>query len=104
MIFIDRIFLFFKGVILEDTLTTKDGYVSNINRTDLIGKQGFTLTQLSPVGYIEVDGERLEVISEGIYVDINKQVTVLKVEGYKVVVRLTVRQDDKFIAKEDNEE
>jgi len=75
-------------VVLMDTTDTESGYVSNINRPELIGRIGLTSTVLRPAGAIELDGERIDVVSEGNYIDKGKSVIIVKVEGSRIVVRV----------------
>ena len=77
----------FNKLVLKDATTSEEGYVSNENRIELIGKIGITLTPLRPAGVVEVDGERLDVVSEGNFVDVQKDVRIVKVEGSRIVVR-----------------
>ena len=77
----------FNRLVLNDSMTTEEGYVSNKNRIELIGKQGQSLTPLRPSGTIVIDQERLDVVTEGNYVDAGKTVEVVKVEGSRIVVR-----------------
>lgn len=77
----------FNKLILRDATTTEEGYVSNVNRIDLIGKVGDTITPLRPAGTIVVDNERIDAVSEGGYIDSNKKVEVIQVEGLRIVVR-----------------
>lgn len=79
----------FNKLILRDATTTEEGYVSNVNRVDLLGKSGYTLTPLRPAGTIIIDNERIDVVSEGNYVDSKKKVEVVRVEGSRIVVRET---------------
>ena len=53
----------------------------------LLGKTGKTVTVLNPVGFAEFDGVRLNVVSEGQYLEKDVKVRVEKVEGAKIVVR-----------------
>ncbi|MBR5109828.1 MAG: hypothetical protein IK099_06500 [Clostridia bacterium] len=53
----------------------------------LLGKTGKTLTVLNPVGFAEFDGVRLNVVSEGSYLEKDKPVQVTNVEGNKIIVR-----------------
>ena len=53
----------------------------------LLGKTGKTVTVLNPVGFAEFDGVRLNVVSEGSYLEKDKPVQVTKVEGNKIIVR-----------------
>ncbi|MCI3983949.1 nodulation protein NfeD [Bacillus vallismortis] len=78
---------FFKKFVLNDSTNTESGYVSNQTRTDLIGKVGITYTQLRPAGTVNIDDERLDVVSEGSFTEKDKKVKVVKVEGSRIVVR-----------------
>ncbi len=79
-------------LVLMDATTTEEGYVSNVNRTELLGKVGTTLTPLRPAGTMVLDSERIDVVSEGGYVDANKHVEIIKVEGSRIVVRQTKKE------------
>ncbi|WP_039041700.1 nodulation protein NfeD [Sporosarcina sp. ZBG7A] len=74
-------------MILMDATDTESGYVSNVNRIDWLGKTAITLTPLRPSGAIVLDGERIDVVSEGNYIDKGKRVKIVKVEGSRTVVR-----------------
>lgn len=78
----------FKKMVLSDSTNTESGYVSNVNRLDLIGKTGVTMTPLRPAGTISINDERLDVVTEGGYVENGQKVKVIKVEGSRIVVRL----------------
>lgn len=74
-------------VILMDTMDTESGYVSNKNRPEIVGKIATTLTPLYPSGVAELDGERIDVVSEGRYIESGKEVVIVEVEGFRIVVR-----------------
>jgi membrane-bound serine protease (ClpP class) len=74
-------------VILSDATTTEQGYVSNVNRLELIGKLAVTMTPLRPAGTIRIGDERIDAVSDGSFVEKNKQVVIIKVEGSRIVVR-----------------
>lgn len=78
----------FKKIVLSDSVSTEKGYVSNINRTDLLGKIGKTMTPLRPAGTIDINGERLDVVTEGGFIAVGVDVKVIKVEGVRIIVRL----------------
>jgi membrane-bound serine protease (ClpP class) len=78
----------FKKIVLSDSVNTESGYVSNINRIDLLGLVGRTISPLRPAGTIDINGERLDVVTEGGYVDKGVDVRVIKVEGARIVVRM----------------
>ncbi|EKN64679.1 putative membrane bound hydrolase [Neobacillus bataviensis LMG 21833] len=77
----------FNKMVLSETARKEDGYVSNINRTDLLGKVGTALTILRPAGTIIIHNERVDVVSEGGFIEQNAKVKVIKVEGARIVVR-----------------
>ena len=77
----------FKKLILRDRTTTEEGYVSSLDRKDLIGRKGVSVTPLRPAGTALFDGERIDVVSEGTFVDPNKQLVIVHVEGVRIVVR-----------------
>lgn len=51
-----------------------------------IGKRGKTLTMLNPGGMVLVDGERLHCFSEGMMIDPQTEVEIVKVSGTRVMV------------------
>ncbi len=78
---------FFKKMILTDATSTESGYVSNANRLELIGKIGTTKTPFRPAGTVMIDGERIDAVTEGGFINAGKSVKVVKVEGSRIVVR-----------------
>lgn len=77
----------FRHIVLRDRTSTELGYVSSVNRLELIGLVGITVTPLRPSGTAVFDHERIDVVSEGSFIDLDKKVKVVKVEGMRVVVR-----------------
>lgn len=74
-------------MVLMDSTDTESGYVSNVNRLELLGKKAITITPLRPSGTIDMEGERIDVVSQGSYIDKAKHVIIVKVEGSRIVVR-----------------
>ncbi|PLR85897.1 hypothetical protein CVD25_04045 [Bacillus canaveralius] len=77
----------FKKMILTDSTSTESGYVSNKNRLELVGLEGYALTALRPAGTIVIEDERIDVVSEGGFVLQGAKVRVIKAEGSRIVVR-----------------
>ncbi|GAA3403787.1 nodulation protein NfeD [Paenibacillus hodogayensis] len=73
--------------ILRDELNADNGYVSHDSREHLFGAAGLALTPLRPAGTVEVLGEKVDVVTEGGYIEAGRQVRVVKVEGGRVVVK-----------------
>lgn len=81
----------FRKIILTDSTSTESGYVSNTNRTELIGKVGYTLTALRPSGTVQMEDERLDVVSEGAFIQKDRKVEIIKAEGARIVVREIIK-------------
>ncbi|MFC4388488.1 nodulation protein NfeD [Gracilibacillus marinus] len=77
----------FRHIILNDATTTDNGYVSTVNRYELLHQKGVTVTPLRPSGTAIFGSERLDVVSEGAYINIDEPVEIIKVEGSRIVVR-----------------
>ncbi|MGE8078193.1 NfeD family protein [Peribacillus loiseleuriae] len=78
---------FFRKIVLKDSTSSEQGYVSNVSRIELVGLEGITLVDLRPSGTAEINGERLDVVSEGSFILKNSKVKVVKAEGSRIVVR-----------------
>lgn len=57
------------------------------------GMEGVALTPLRPAGAARINGERLDVVSEGEFIPAGAPIRVVKVDGGRVVVRVTAKQD-----------
>jgi membrane-bound serine protease (ClpP class) len=77
----------FKKLILTESTKTEQGYVSNKNRLELIGLEGYALTALRPSGTIVIEDERIDAVSEGAFILKDAKVRVVKAEGSRIVVR-----------------
>ena len=77
----------FGGILLRDAQASADGYIAAPVRSDLLGKDGITITELRPVGTAEIGGERVDVITDGEFVHKGTPVTVVRADNMKVVVR-----------------
>jgi len=60
---------------------------STAPRNDLVGRDGRTVTDLRPAGLAEVGKRRIDVISAGEWIDADRDITVISVEGNRVLVR-----------------
>jgi membrane-bound serine protease (ClpP class) len=60
-----------------------------IDFTDLINLTGTAYTDLRPSGKATIGGQRLNVVTEGSFIEKDNSVKVIAVEGNRVVVRKT---------------
>lgn len=79
----------FKRLTIDDQLTTEAGYTSRKSGLEaLIGLQGIALTDLRPAGTVQLsDDTRVDVVTRGEYIQQNRQVSVIAVEGTWLVVK-----------------
>jgi membrane-bound serine protease (ClpP class) len=60
-----------------------------------LGKTGTAISPLRPAGIAEFDGARVDVVSDGGFVDAGSRIEVTRVDGNRIVVRRsTPRQED----------
>jgi membrane-bound serine protease (ClpP class) len=77
-----------RQVILKGSQNHDDGYVAQRSeRSDLIGLIGIAMTPLHPSGTMLLNNKRYDVVTEGDFIEKNSRVTVLEVEGVRIVVR-----------------
>lgn len=73
--------------ILKDEMKTELGYVSQSEKDHLLGCTGQALTMLRPAGTALIEGERIDVVTSGEFIQKGKAIKVVLVEGARVVVR-----------------
>lgn len=79
---------FGRRLILETGLAAGEGYASAPD-TDKqwLGKDGLAVSPLRPAGIADIAGERLDVVSDGEFIEAGAQVVVARVDGNRIVVR-----------------
>jgi len=55
--------------------------------TGLVGRSGKAVTTLRPIGKAEIDGESYQVETEGSFVEAEKEIKVIKIQGNTIIVR-----------------
>ncbi|HZW49129.1 MAG TPA: NfeD family protein, partial [Bacillota bacterium] len=76
-----------KKLILRLTSKREDGYSATSDHTALLGKEGLALSLLRPSGMGEFDGQRLDVVSEGLYIEPGTKIKIVQTEGRRIVVK-----------------
>lgn len=77
----------FKNIILRDKLDKEQGYNSYDEREELIGKTGIAITPLRPSGIGDFEGERIDIVTEGNFINSGEPIKIVDVEGVRVIVR-----------------
>ena len=78
------------NLILTEAERKEDGYVGTLDYSGYLGKTGLVTTICRPVGNADFDGDRLEVVTMGEFIDTGKWVEVVEIEGNRIVVRESV--------------
>ncbi len=74
-------------LVLTNTSSSEKGYVSAVDYSRYLNKEGTVLSELRPSGTAKIDGDLLDVISEGSFISKGEKIRVIKVEGVRIIVR-----------------
>ena len=87
---------FGRRLILETNLQAQEGYESSPPEDHRwLGKQGIAVSDLHPSGIARFDRERVDVVSDGTFIDAGQPLEVVRIDGNRVVVRLAPPQSEK---------
>lgn len=91
---------FTKGMISRSSIMLHDKIDSESTSlrkeaNNRIGKVGKTISYLRPAGIADFDGERLDVVSEGEFIEAGAEVVITSVEGVRIIVRRYVPDVEK---------
>jgi membrane-bound serine protease (ClpP class) len=77
-----------RRLILDTGLSAGAGYASAPEEDRrLLGQSGTTLTPLRPAGLADIEGERVDVVSDGEFIGSGESIIVSRVDGNRIVVR-----------------
>ena len=74
-------------LVLSETESNEAGYRSAEDMNVFVGREGTATSVLRPTGIADFDGVRLNVSSEGDFVQAGTKVRIISVEGQKILVR-----------------
>ena len=74
-------------LVLDERQQNRDGYTSVIDKSKFLGAIGVCVTDLRPAGTITIEGEPVDVVTEGSFVKAGDSVKVINVDGSRVLVR-----------------
>jgi membrane-bound serine protease (ClpP class) len=79
---------FGRRLVLETGMQADLGYVSTPDRDrHWLGRSGTAVSPLRPAGIAEMDGVRVDVVSDGGFIEAGTPVEVTRVDGNRIVVR-----------------
>lgn len=75
------------NIVLTTHQKDEKGYLSSKPKDEYLGKEGVTISGLRPSGIIDIDGKRLDALSDGSFIPKEAHIKVVRVEGSKIIVR-----------------
>jgi membrane-bound serine protease (ClpP class) len=79
---------FARGLVLQSGLGALTDYLAlPEDERRWLGKRGTAETPLRPAGIADLEGERVDVVSQGEYIEVGEPILVIRVEGNRIVVR-----------------
>ena len=79
--------MFLDRLVLNDSISTKDGYVASESRLELLGQKLIAYTDLRPAGVAILENEKLDVVTDGDFIEKGNKIEVIRVEGMRIVVK-----------------
>ena len=79
--------MFLDRLVLNDSISTEDGYVASESRVELLGRKLIAYTDLRPAGVAILDNEKLDVVTDGDFIEKGNKIEVIRVEGMRIVVK-----------------
>ncbi len=75
-----------KRMVLSDKLNSESGFNGTEDLKYFVGKEGKALSVLRPSGTGEFEGLKLDVVSQGEFIQKGANIRVIRVEGRRIVV------------------
>jgi membrane-bound serine protease (ClpP class) len=84
-----------RHLVLQTGLDAGSGFTSEpASDHELVGRLGVAVSSLRPAGIADIDGKRIDVVSDGEYIDPGEPICVDRVDGNRVVVRHIIEKID----------
>ena len=81
---------FWKRISLE---SDSKNYYSSTSKKEYLNQEAETLSKLRPAGTIEINGKRIDAVSQGAFIEKGKKVKVISVAGSRVVVKEILEEE-----------
>jgi membrane-bound serine protease (ClpP class) len=78
---------FWKQLTAPGSQKKEDGFTNSFGWETLVNEIGKTDTDLNPSGWVNVEKNRVFVVSEGGFIDKGEKVKILSVDGNRILVR-----------------
>lgn len=78
-----------KTLILSNSQRKDNGYIGTEDLNYFLDKEGTAYTVLRPAGIADFSGVKMDVVSEGDFIQKGTKIRVVKVEGRRIVVKVS---------------
>jgi membrane-bound serine protease (ClpP class) len=76
-----------RTISLEEAQLRNKGYIAARDYGQYLGKEGIALSALRPAGIGLFAGERLDVVSEGDFIEKDTPIVISQIDGYRLIVK-----------------
>jgi membrane-bound ClpP family serine protease len=76
-----------KRLILRDEQKKETGYIGTEDLEYFLGKEGIAATSLRPSGTADLDGVKMDVVTQGDFIEKGARIKIIKVQGRRIVVK-----------------
>jgi len=76
-----------KKLILWSAAKHEEGFRTSADNSAFVGREGIALTVLRPAGSGDFSGERLDVVTDGTYIESGTKIKIVRTEGRRIVVK-----------------
>jgi len=78
----------FRHLVLSDATSSQEGFVSTEEKPEkMVGQVGIAVSELRPAGIARFGNERLDVVTQGGFIESGRRVQIVKVAGRQVIVK-----------------
>ena len=75
-----------KRISLQESETQEEGYSGSLGLENFVGKTGIAITSLRPSGTALIQGQRLDVVTVGGFVEKDTEIKIIRIDGNRIVV------------------
>lgn len=78
----------FDHLVLADSTSKEEGFVGTEEKpAGMVGQEGVTISDLRPAGIAQFGKDRLDVVTQGGFIDAGRRVAIVRVAGRQVIVK-----------------
>ncbi len=74
-------------LVLSQKTDKESGFSANDDNSGLLGKKGEAVTGLRPAGIALIDGNRVDVVTDGAFFDAGTEIFVSDIQGRRIIVK-----------------